>query len=393
MTYKITLTVSVLLFIINFQTAFSQMGTVSFEMDVSEGCSPLEVNFTNTSDDLGAGWDYEWSFGDGNTSNDFEPTHVYETPGQFPVNLIAYDNGMPVGAATDEVNVGGLDPTVTPEICLVTADENSEYNIIVWENPQDEALDYVNIYREIDVDFQIIGSVSGAALSQFVDETGADPNEDSYAYRISYVDTCGTETELSMVHETMHLEVYEQQGDVELVWLDYSGFGFNEYIVLRADSELDEFEEIGTVGEQEAPMFTDVGAPEDALYRIEVIHPNGCVADERAVSHNSSRSNVRGVSGGSGGGDGDVSVQDYKNGNHVQIFPNPFTGNVSVSFEEVNYNTVELRVVDITGKLVYSKTYNDRQIELNLESLQDGIYFLNLSFGQGGNITRKIIKL
>jgi len=47
-----------------------------------EGCSPLEVNFDNGSP---AGYTHFWDFGDGNSSNQANPTHTYFDPGNYLV--------------------------------------------------------------------------------------------------------------------------------------------------------------------------------------------------------------------------------------------------------------------------------------------------------------------
>lgn len=52
------------------------------------GCAPYNAEFTNTSL---AGTDFIWEFGDGNTSTDINPTHVYANPGVYNVRLIAID--------------------------------------------------------------------------------------------------------------------------------------------------------------------------------------------------------------------------------------------------------------------------------------------------------------
>ena len=53
-----------------------------------EGCLPYAAHFTNTTT---AGQTYLWDFGDGNTSTDFEPTHLYSVAGAYNVVLIAYN--------------------------------------------------------------------------------------------------------------------------------------------------------------------------------------------------------------------------------------------------------------------------------------------------------------
>ncbi len=58
------------------------------------GCAGGETVFTNTS--TGDIVFYEWDFGDGNTSNDTSPTHIYLQAGTYTVTLTAFDaDGTP----------------------------------------------------------------------------------------------------------------------------------------------------------------------------------------------------------------------------------------------------------------------------------------------------------
>ncbi len=50
------------------------------------GCSPLEVQFQNESQELDNPT-YWWDFGDGTTSQEYDPVHVYESPGLYDVTL------------------------------------------------------------------------------------------------------------------------------------------------------------------------------------------------------------------------------------------------------------------------------------------------------------------
>ncbi len=52
------------------------------------GCAPYTAEFDNTSL---AGTDFIWEFGDGSTSTDMYPTHLYANPGVYQVRLIAID--------------------------------------------------------------------------------------------------------------------------------------------------------------------------------------------------------------------------------------------------------------------------------------------------------------
>jgi len=54
------------------------------------GCVPYNAEFTNTSL---AGQSFQWDFGDGGTSTDINPTHLYSTAGTYTITLIANDPG------------------------------------------------------------------------------------------------------------------------------------------------------------------------------------------------------------------------------------------------------------------------------------------------------------
>ncbi|MEM7038182.1 MAG: PKD domain-containing protein, partial [Bacteroidota bacterium] len=58
--------------------------------DSTEGCSPLVVNFVNTT--TGA-TSYVWDFGNGNTSTLVNPGATYSAPGQYTVKLVATGPG------------------------------------------------------------------------------------------------------------------------------------------------------------------------------------------------------------------------------------------------------------------------------------------------------------
>jgi subtilisin family serine protease len=64
---------------------------VEFSADVLSGMAPLTVQFTDQSSGEVSGW--LWDFGDGSTSTEQNPTHVYEQPGTYTVTLLVYGPG------------------------------------------------------------------------------------------------------------------------------------------------------------------------------------------------------------------------------------------------------------------------------------------------------------
>jgi PKD repeat protein len=61
------------------------------EIESTDGCAPLSVKFLNSSS---ASTDYQWFFGDGSTSTEPSPRHLYETPGDYEVKLVASVNNV-----------------------------------------------------------------------------------------------------------------------------------------------------------------------------------------------------------------------------------------------------------------------------------------------------------
>ncbi|NNM15625.1 MAG: T9SS type B sorting domain-containing protein, partial [Bacteroidia bacterium] len=62
----------------------------NFITDIVVDCKEARIEFTNTSVD---GLNYTWDFGDGNSSTDVDPVHIYPFNNQYNISLIAV-NGM-----------------------------------------------------------------------------------------------------------------------------------------------------------------------------------------------------------------------------------------------------------------------------------------------------------
>lgn len=76
----------------------------NFTPSSTEGVAPLNVTFTDTSDNLPTSW--SWQFGDGATSTLQNPYHVFTVPGNYIVNLTA-TNAAGSNTISKWVNVTG----------------------------------------------------------------------------------------------------------------------------------------------------------------------------------------------------------------------------------------------------------------------------------------------
>lgn len=72
----------------------------SFSSNVTSGTAPLNVLFTDTSTGSPTAWN--WNFGDGTSSTQKNPAHVYSTAGTYTVTLTA-SNSAGSNTATKQI--------------------------------------------------------------------------------------------------------------------------------------------------------------------------------------------------------------------------------------------------------------------------------------------------
>jgi len=82
--------------------------------------------------------------------------------------------------------------------------------------------------------------------------------------------------------------------------------------------------------------------------------------------------------------------------NDVQVYPNPSEGELNVHFSIPTNNEVNLRITDVTGKIVQFQKINgvtgSNLVLLNTQSLTSGMYFLNYQVGNFQKTTQFIVK-
>jgi len=168
-------------------------GTLAAKYDASDTlfCSlPAVVQFQNTSE---SAFSFEWSFGDGGTSTQINPTHVYQNAGSYDVTLVAYDcqgNADTVFTAarividfnqTCPINMPGGGDTLLAQTCngflfdaggsgdypnnslsTVTIASNQNNNVALTFTSFDYAPgDYIRIYDGPSIFSPLIGTFTG----------------------------------------------------------------------------------------------------------------------------------------------------------------------------------------------------------------------------------------
>lgn len=75
----------------------------------------------------------------------------------------------------------------------------------------------------------------------------------------------------------------------------------------------------------------------------------------------------------------------------ISIYPNPTSQYISVNLESISQNA-EILIVSMAGQIMYREFTNSSNVKLNIESLNKGIYIINI-FTEKQIITKKIIKI
>jgi PKD repeat protein len=115
------------------------------------------VFFTNTSTD---GSSFTWDFGDGNTSNSVNPTHVYSNPGMYNVSLIARDNSCDIDKYCMSIDVSQVNVDELHNALAFTVYPNPFSEMITIETSNKENLDFelYNILGEKIKTIKVLGA-------------------------------------------------------------------------------------------------------------------------------------------------------------------------------------------------------------------------------------------
>jgi len=292
--------------------------------------------------------------------------------GQYAV-AVTDDNGC-IGHLVAEISMTQPDPI---EICMVTVDTNTITNLVLWAKPASSDIHHFNIYRETAQVglYQLIDSVLYTSLSSYND-LDASPSIRSWRYKVSAVNNCGIESELSVFHKTIHLSISQGlPGDYNLFWDNYEGFTYPNFELYR-HTDLNGWELIQTMPTN---LYSYTDTPPSIIgldYMISIASPNDCTPS-KAQDYNSSRSNKANSIHTPQGQGGTTGIKTYQSNNfEMELYPNPTTGILSLVWEG---NNTSYQIVDLQGKLIQESTLNSGKTTIDLSSALPGIYFLQIN--------------
>jgi len=71
----------------------------------------------------------------------------------------------------------------------------------------------------------------------------------------------------------------------------------------------------------------------------------------------------------------------------LQVYPNPSTGSINVNFNNITIQSVD--IADLNGRVVNSLKVNSKSVEMDLSTLQNGVYLMSIST-EKGTVQRRI---
>ena len=283
-----------------------------------------------------------------------------------------------------------------PSICYVTTDTSSTYNTVVWQKTGMDtvAIDSVIIYRRNDVSQYLpIQEQSVHAWSTYKDY-GARPLVEASYYKLGIHDTCGVDTALSNLNETVFLQsVASGPSRVNLSWNFYQGTPVIYYLILRDDSGTGNWHAIDSVNGG-INAYTDLSAPVNSglRYLIAMDWNLACTPSLIRPRHgryvfnpNGGYSNITKAF--------PTGIVNLNDNSSIKVYPNPVNDAVSISFNNAFEGLV--KITDVLGQDVYTANLsaNGGSVkQLSVSNLANGVYFITLQ-GKGALYRTKVIKM
>jgi hypothetical protein len=253
----------------------------------------------------------------------------------------------------------------TQNICVVGVDSLTNNIRVVWEKPITSAIDSFYVYRETSVSnvYSQVGARPYDSLSVWLDPI-ANPAVQAYRYKLTALDTCGSETPLSNFHKTIHLTINQGVGNAwNLIWSNYEGISFGSYNIYRGTT-LNNLSLLTSI-QSNLNSYTDLSAPSgNVYYQIEIVNPNNCVPT-KSINYSISKSNIVNTNS---------SSIDEINESNITVYPNP--ANELLIIESGILLNSKFRIIDAIGRTVYQGFLSSSKNSLDISSFSRGTYTL-----------------
>lgn len=311
-------------------------------------------DFTDLSSSNATSW--SWDFGDGNTSTQQNPQHIYAADGTYNVSLIA-SNGC--GSDTMTYSVTVLIVGTPPVAGFSNSNPVCELDPVTFTDNSTDAVSW-------DWDFGA-GATPATANTQ-------GPHVVTYStsgnktVTLIVTNPWGTDTMIQNITVTgtpnaAFTQSASGNGDV----IDFTDQSSN------ATSWDWDFGD-GSSSTQQNPSHTYATGGD---YDVILVVSNACGADSVRITVNVTI----------------VGIGENESAFEVLVWPNPTSGEITIRVSEFGNGPMQIKLMDAIGKQILMKQYpkigSEEIIQLNLGNLPSGNYHLLLE-GEKGVVLRKI---
>lgn len=306
---------------------------------------------------------YTWSTGQ------ISPTIEVENQGVYFVEVID-DQGCHLG---DTITIIVSTVFNNEKINLTNVDEQGNVKII-WNKTPNQGTEYYNLYKDSGSSYNLLTTLNYNSPAIFID-TDVDTDNHYYKYKISCVDSCGAESQMSEHHRTCLLHaVPDGNGASWLDWGAYEGFFVVYYFIERGSTPYN-LTVVDSVLYNQFNWAEMNPNPNGSYYRIKVRRMDGANP-----------------------GDGNYYSEAYSNivfcqnitgmvNNAIispQVYPNPFVDVINIEFYQNIPGKVSYSIVNMLGQTVESSDemeFSNGKNNLSFNtSLENGVYILILKF-------------
>jgi hypothetical protein len=299
---------------------------------------------------------YLWS--NGATSASIEVV----ASGDYSV-VVTDQNGCSASSSVVTVN---LSLTETLPICLVTVDQQTGNNQVIWEPLTSDVIDAYAVYKETNAAdvYALIGTVAYGQDGIFTDVNSNSAVQAS-RYKLAIIDTCNVESSRSPLHKTIHLTSnVGLNNTVNLIWSAYEGFSFASYNIYRG-TDINNMTLLTTIASN-LTSYTDVSPiGGNAFYVIEV-EGISCDPTRSAVS---SRSNMIQHT---------ASGVEEQASQMLRVYPNPATDQITIQCASSLIGQ-EYVIYNVVGEVVMRGIIGSSATTIDVGDLSSGTYAFKAS--------------
>ena len=355
------------------------------EADINYGTSPLTVQFTgeNSFDALGDNLTYKWDFGDGTTSIEANPIHVFTTSNTFPtpfiVQLTVTDSLGLSGVSEKTISMNNTPPVINitsfEDGDLYPTNKTSSLPLIAEVNDAESENDNLTYswttYLHHNVHFHSEPSDSREEAYTIIEPLGCDG--ETYCFRVGLEVT--DEHGLTARQEKY---LYPNCEDDFIAFFNVEGTAFEDSVVLNWETNF-----------EDSILYFDVerGADIWNFRPIQRMSPKGNATSGGVYTFTDTDPN-RGV--------GHYRIKAYRANQAydysqkvsitytkkiVEVYPSPSRGNISLYFAE-DFEDVNIKWFNTQGQLMESHQFENvkenQVLNYQTQDLKNGLYFYQI---------------